>query len=301
LPVPAKGSTVSSLGSVRCSIGTHTPPSPCAHAQALQAEARAQGLLYFSTGVACPQGHLAKRYVSTGQCFQCQRDHAGYDASSPFNKARAAIAEAKAEGRRFYCTGIPCEKGHIAERKVSSQQCVQCLKEWNEAKRQDPAYLARMKANGARNERKPETRHRRRTRQAQREREEVCYLLARRIRHRLYVAIKENGAGSAVRDLGCTIEEFKAHIESMFQPNMSWENWRFDTWHLDHIRPLAMFDLSDREQFLEACHWSNYRPLWAAENLTKWAGPGYRKRSKPRGAGPVAKVVEIRSGVISGL
>ena len=77
--------------------------------------------------------------------------------------------------------------------------------------------------------------------------------------------------GSAIRDLGCTIEEFIAYIATLFQPGMSWAN-RGD-WHLDHIDPLATFDLTDPEQVRDACHYTNIRPLWARENL---------RRPKPR-------------------
>lgn len=48
---------------------------------------------------------------------------------------------------------------------------------------------------------------------------------------------------------------------------MSWDNW--GEWHLDHVLELALFDLTDREQFLKAVHYTNYQPLWEAENLAK--------------------------------
>lgn len=97
-----------------------------------------------------------------------------------------------------------------------------------------------------------------------------AYRLGVNLRSRLNVAVR-NGyrAGSAVRDLGCSIEEFKAYIEGLFLPGMSWDNW--GEWHLDHIEPLASFDLSDREQFLAACHFTNLQPLWAADNIRKGA------------------------------
>lgn len=81
-------------------------------------------------------------------------------------------------------------------------------------------------------------------------------------------------AGSAVRDLGCTVEELKKHLESRFRPGMTWENWSPTGWHIDHIKPLASFDLTDRAQFLQACCYTNLQPLWAEDNLKKGASVG---------------------------
>ena len=48
---------------------------------------------------------------------------------------------------------------------------------------------------------------------------------------------------------------------------MSWEN--HGEWHIDHIKPLQSFDLTDRQQFLEACHYANSQPMWASDNYAK--------------------------------
>jgi len=87
--------------------------------------------------------------------------------------------------------------------------------------------------------------------------------------------ICKNKAGSAVRDLGCSIEFFKDYIEQLFHFDlktgeiMTWENWGQFGWHMDHIVPLSSFDLTNREQFLKACHYTNLQPLWWWENLSK--------------------------------
>lgn len=98
------------------------------------------------------------------------------------------------------------------------------------------------------------------------------YALAHSLRTRLNMAIKNNfKAGSAVRDLGCSIEEFRKYIESQFKPGMSWDNrgkWG-EVWHIDHIKPLNKFDLTNREQFMEACHYTNMQPMWALDNIIK--------------------------------
>ena len=98
----------------------------------------------------------------------------------------------------------------------------------------------------------------------------IQFRLSERLRHRLYQALKGNVKnGSAVHDLGCTLEKLKTHLENQFQEGMAWENWKHDGWHIDHIKPLNSFDLTDREQFLEACHYTNLQPLWWYDNIEK--------------------------------
>lgn len=99
---------------------------------------------------------------------------------------------------------------------------------------------------------------------------DIQYKLSHNLRVRLYKALNNNfKSGSAVRDLGCTIEELKKYLESKFQPGMTWDNWSIDGWHIDHVKPLSLFDLTDRKQLLEACHYTNLQPIWAKDNLSK--------------------------------
>lgn len=98
------------------------------------------------------------------------------------------------------------------------------------------------------------------------------FKIAHGLRKRLWLAIVKNQkTGSAITHLGCTVLEFKAYLESRFQPGMTWDNWTFYGWHIDHIKPLASFDLSDVGQLSVACHYSNLQPLWWHENLSKHA------------------------------
>ena len=99
---------------------------------------------------------------------------------------------------------------------------------------------------------------------------DIQFKLSMTLRHRLYMALKgETKGGSAVRDLGCTIPELKIHLESQFTEGMSWDNWKHDGWHIDHIAPLSNFDLTDREQILIVCHYTNLQPLWCQDNYAK--------------------------------
>ena len=99
---------------------------------------------------------------------------------------------------------------------------------------------------------------------------DLNYHLRSALRCRLKEALK-NGqkSGSAVDDLGCSIEFLKSYLESLFLPGMTWDNWGVNGWHIYHILPLSSFDLTDREQFLEACNYRNLQPLWAADNIRK--------------------------------
>lgn len=92
--------------------------------------------------------------------------------------------------------------------------------------------------------------------------------LRRRFRHALSGGHK---AGSAVRDLGCSSDNLKRHLETQFKSGMSWDN--YGEWHIDHIKPLVSFDLTKREELLKACHYTNLQPLWKRENLEKGSRP----------------------------
>lgn len=96
------------------------------------------------------------------------------------------------------------------------------------------------------------------------------FRLARNLRKRLRTAMKDNfKTGSAVSDLGLSIDDFKKYLESKFVDGMNWENYGRKGWHIDHIIPLSKFDLSDPNQQKAACHHSNLQPMWWKDNLRK--------------------------------
>jgi len=69
--------------------------------------------------------------------------------------------------------------------------------------------------------------------------------------------------------VGCTIGELRTWLEDQFTVGMSWENYGEGGWHVDHIKPLSLFDLSKEEEQRKACHYTNLQPLWATDNLSK--------------------------------
>ena len=111
-----------------------------------------------------------------------------------------------------------------------------------------------------------------RDRNRRRYQEDSLYRMINNLRRRYAKKIQRNAASSThvhQELLSCTVAECRAHLESQFQPGMSWENMANEGWHIDHIRPCASFDLNDPEQQKVCFNWRNLAPIWAKDNLQK--------------------------------
>ena len=75
--------------------------------------------------------------------------------------------------------------------------------------------------------------------------------------------------------LGIDRDGFLNYIESQLLEGMTWDNYgfvdgdRMAGWHVDHIIPLCSFDFSDPDAAYRAWHYTNLRPLWARDNMSK--------------------------------
>ena len=69
--------------------------------------------------------------------------------------------------------------------------------------------------------------------------------------------------------LGYSSKELQEHLELQFARGMNWSNK--GKWHIDHIRPVASFDIDsiDSEAFRECFGLANLRPVWAKDNMRK--------------------------------
>jgi hypothetical protein len=65
--------------------------------------------------------------------------------------------------------------------------------------------------------------------------------------------------------LGCSYDVFRKHIEKQFLPGMMWEN--YGAWHIDHIVAVSM--AKNEEEMLVFGKFTNLRPLWAKDNISK--------------------------------
>jgi hypothetical protein len=160
------------------------------------------------------------------------------------------------------------------QRKQQQKQYYQTNREKHKQQMKDWYLLNRERANAKSKQWQSLNKNRMRLNAAEysykRLKKDINYKLIKILRTRLYNALKNSQKkGSAVKDLGCTIQELKVYLESKFLPGMSWENYGLHGWHIDHIVPLSRFNLEDAEQLKKACHYTNLQPLWAEDNLVK--------------------------------
>jgi hypothetical protein len=100
------------------------------------------------------------------------------------------------------------------------------------------------------------------------------YKLRDILRNRVRAVLKENNIEKNLKSnelLGCSVDEARKYIESLWLEGMSWDNHGFgdNKWHIDHIIPCASFDLTNEEQQKKCFHYTNLQPLWQPDNLTK--------------------------------
>jgi hypothetical protein len=93
------------------------------------------------------------------------------------------------------------------------------------------------------------------------------------IRNSILNSFKRNGykkMSKTCEILGCTFEEFKLHIESKFEPWMSWENRGLFNgelnfgWDIDHIIPIST--AKKDEDLIRLNHYTNLQPLCSYVN-----------------------------------
>lgn len=106
--------------------------------------------------------------------------------------------------------------------------------------------------------------------------EDPHFLILDRLRSRMHKVLAQRGlikTDSSRRLLGCSREALLAHLESQFQPGMTWENRGYGNgkWHIDHIRPCSSFDLRFLPERELCFHYTNLQPLWHEDNLGKGA------------------------------
>lgn len=71
--------------------------------------------------------------------------------------------------------------------------------------------------------------------------------------------------------MGCSLDQFRSYIESLFTKDMSWDNNGNGngTWQLDHIVGCNNFDHAIEEDRLKCWNYKNLRPMWYEDHIKK--------------------------------
>ena len=208
--------------------------------------------------------------------------------------------DAKQKKLKKYFTGIPCKYGHINERLVKSGDCVDCAnqrqrKYYEEGRYQskreiylksDSYKKSRQKTlkkyntsergkiirniNAAKFRQTTKYKERRKSYESEKRKSDVNFRLRKNLRGIIHQYIKRTKgvkANNTIKLTGCSLNQLRDHLQKKFKEGMNWEN--YGDWHIDHIKPASLFDLTKENEQKEAFHYSNLQPLWARENIIK--------------------------------
>lgn len=193
---------------------------------------------------------------------------------------RCGVCGEEKDGSEFYRTA--------ATKDGFSHRCKQCASldqaEWRKnnpelAQARDRESWRKYQAKYQRNykrwaaENRTERNAYRRALHAEKMRTDEAYRWEYKIRNKVYLALRGiRKSAPTERLIGCSFDQLKQHLESLWQPGMSWDNYgkhQEDSWEIDHRIPVSSFNLVDPEQQKQCFHFSNLQPLWRRDNRAK--------------------------------
>lgn len=98
------------------------------------------------------------------------------------------------------------------------------------------------------------------------------FKLRNTLRNRIRIALKNNSKFStSILLLGCSIVEYKQYLESLFLPEMNWENFGI-IWEIDHIIGCCNFDLEKEEDQKICFNHINTKPVFTTTKIAESFG-----------------------------
>jgi 5-methylcytosine-specific restriction endonuclease McrA len=153
--------------------------------------------------------------------------------------------------------------------------CKSCKSQIGNRKERDAKYYQKNKSRIIKANRAYELANKERSKEnhrlymAKRRKEDIEFRLIDNYRSRINVALKGQLKEQTFKEfIGCSIKQFKFHLESQFTDLMSWENYGI-YWEIDHIKPLSKGG---------SFHYKNTQPLTIPANRSK--SNKYEKLSK---------------------
>lgn len=197
---------------------------------------------WYFTGIECQNGHIDKRYVNTGICYQCKRNqNIKCNKNNPDTLKRISkktYEKNKANYMRLsreWAEKNPERRKEIVKKSAlkNKEKNNKKSREYNKLKRQNDPY----------------------------------WRLSKNMSKAIWECLKNNkNQLSWLKFVDYTLSELISHLESKFDDKMNWENYG-SYWHLDHIRPMSWFDL--KTEFKECWALENLQPLEGTINYSK--------------------------------
>ncbi len=98
---------------------------------------------------------------------------------------------------------------------------------------------------------------------------DISFRISANLRTKIYQSVKDNKKFKFHDITGCDIKTLMSYIESKFLRGMTWKNYGKTGWHIDHIKPCSLFDMTITEEQKKCFHYTNLQPLWWQDNLKK--------------------------------
>lgn len=187
--------------------------------------------------------------VNRRQCNNCRKEQ---NKIRKQNRSEEEIIKAREKGRessKKWAERNPEKRDAIYARYRKTDKRKKVANEWAKRNRKSTSEYRRNRYNS-----------------------DPIFNIAIKLRRRIYMALKtqEKIKGSRTIDLlGCSFEDLKGYIETLFREGMNWEKVRSGEIQLDHVLPCAFFDLTTREEQEKCFHFTNLQPLWKCENGEK--------------------------------
>lgn len=102
----------------------------------------------------------------------------------------------------------------------------------------------------------------------ERNKNDTLFRIKESLKTRIHKVLNCNKTDKSWNYIDCTCNELKEWLEYQFDNNMTWDNYSI-YWHIDHVIPIATFNLLNKVQQKRCFHWTNLRPLNKSENMSK--------------------------------
>jgi hypothetical protein len=104
-----------------------------------------------------------------------------------------------------------------------------------------------------------------------RRKEDKGFQLSELLKSRTHKALKSKSitnSSTIQTNMGCNVATLKKWLEFQFNEEMNWDNLGV-YWEVDHILPIAQFNLVIERDRLVCFNWTNLQPLYKGENRSK--------------------------------